>query len=177
MSSTIINKIKNITTLSYLELGVDDNRNFDSIQSVSKMSVDINSKAIFTGTTDQFFAQNKNSYDIIYIDANHDLDFVQRDYNNAISVCKKLLLIHDMYPPSEMYTESRYCSDSFKLLAHFSDNGFDFMTLDSDFGLTFIFPKFKPAHEVKHISYQQFLDKKIPVYTEDEIVKRIQLIG
>ena len=68
MSSDIINAIKIIKNLTYLELGVDDNCNFEKILCDEKMSVDINGKGLFTGTTDEYFNKHKEKFDIIYID-------------------------------------------------------------------------------------------------------------
>lgn len=141
MSSTIINNIDNITEYTYLELGVFDNSNFNQIKCKQKQSVDVNGNATFTGTTDEFFntLQADAKYDIIFIDANHDLEFVVRDYNNAIKHTNRWLLIHDMIPPSREYTQSSLCSDSYKLLYYLltsTDN--EVYPMDSNFGLTFV---------------------------------------
>jgi hypothetical protein len=91
MSSLIINNIDQIENYSYLELGVNDNINFYQIKCKDKFSVDMNGQAMFTGTTDKFFEEfSKNKkFDIIFIDANHNYDYVLRDFNNSIDHASK----------------------------------------------------------------------------------------
>ena len=51
--------------------------------------------------TEEFFKINKEKFDIIYIDAGHDLPNVINDYNNSIKCLKNngVIIIHDLYPP------------------------------------------------------------------------------
>ena len=70
MSCDIINTMPGIENCSYLELGIRDNINFEAIKCKTQMSVDINGRAQFTGTTDEYFAQaDIPNFDIIFIDA------------------------------------------------------------------------------------------------------------
>lgn len=141
MSSTIINSMENIEAQSYLELGIANKVNFSAIRCLRKQCVDTNGNATFTGTTDEYFDSLADDvqFDIIYIDANHDLDYVSRDYNNSVARAKKWILIHDMIPPNELFTKSCYCSDSYKLLYHLmTQTGNAVYPLDNDYGLTFI---------------------------------------
>jgi hypothetical protein len=85
------------------------------------MSVDITPDvAIYTGTTDDYFATLRDStkFDIIFIDANHDYPYVLRDYNNAIDHATHWILFHDMIPPTEFDAQSAFCSDGYKILYH-----------------------------------------------------------
>ncbi len=59
MSSEIINFLPEIENKSYLELGVNDNVNFNKIKSKNKFSVDINGNAMFLGTTDDYFSSSQ----------------------------------------------------------------------------------------------------------------------
>jgi hypothetical protein len=54
MIADIVNQIPGVK--SYLELGVGKGRNFEAVECRTKTSVDVNGNAIFTGTTDEFFA-------------------------------------------------------------------------------------------------------------------------
>ena len=72
MSSIIINHLNKIEEYSYLELGVNDNVNFNSIKSKNKFSVDMNGNALYTGTTDEYFnsLSAEVKFDIIFMDIN-----------------------------------------------------------------------------------------------------------
>jgi hypothetical protein len=177
MSSIIINNINNIENYSYLELGIFNNVNFNSIKCANKFSVDMNGKAMFTGTTDDYFQQlSKNEkFDIIFIDANHDYEYVIRDFNNAVDHATKWILIHDMVPPSAKFTQSKYCSDSFRVLQYLiTETDFEIYTMDNNFGLTFIkmpADKINPPEHFSQISYDKFIECiiKIKLYSDDEI--------
>lgn len=179
MSSIIINNLPNIQDYSYLELGVNDNKNFDSINSHNKFSVDMNGNAMFTGTTDQYFASISDTvkFDIIFIDANHDYDYVLRDFNNAVNHATKWILLHDMIPPSKKYTQSSRCSDSFKLLQYMlKETEFEIFPMDTNFGFTLIK---LPAHSIsppeiyKTIEYAEFMKfiEAYKLYSEEEIIE------
>lgn len=182
MSCQIINHLKGIENYSYLELGVFDNKNFESINAKTKFSVDLNGRAKFTGTTDQYFEQLHPDYkfDIIFIDANHDYDFVLRDYNNSILHCNKWILIHDMIPPIENYTAKHLCSDSYKLLYYFmTEENFQIYPMGENYGLTLIRLPAKqvfPSNEITNISYWQFVEyinnKKL--YYSQEIIEMLR---
>ena len=140
MSCDIINTMPGIENCSYLELGIRDNINFEAIKCKTQMSVDINGRAQFTGTTDEYFAQaDIPNFDIIFIDANHDKEFVVRDFNNSIKYANKWVLIHDMIPPKKKHTQSKYCSDSFRVLHHMITNtDFELYSMNENYGLTLI---------------------------------------
>lgn len=114
----VINLIDGVPEKTYLELGVADNFNFNNINCQKKFSVDTNGRATITATTDQFFDRldQQQKFDIIYIDANHNCDYVIRDFNNSIKHCTQWVVLHDLIPPTEMHTQERYCSDAYKVL-------------------------------------------------------------
>ncbi len=179
MSSIIINNLPNIEELSYLELGVFDNSNFNQIKSNKKFSVDMNGNAMFTGTTDDYFSQLDplEKFDIIFIDANHDYDYVVRDFNNSVDHATQWILMHDMIPPKEKYTRPHKCSDSFRVLYHMlAFENFEIYPMNCNFGFTLIkMPanKIYPDAEKTSITFKefsQFISTK-KLYTEDEIIK------
>lgn len=179
MSSVIINNIKGIEKLSYLELGIFDNSNFNKIKCKEKFSVDLNGQAMFTGTTDEYFHQlpKNKMFDIVFIDANHDYEYVLRDFNNAVEHTSKWILIHDMIPPTRKYIDSKYCSDSFKFLYFLlSNTKFKVYPMNNNFGLTFIeMPASKvfPSDDFKNLTYYEFVDyiNERHLYSDNEIIE------
>lgn len=179
MTCEIINDIIGIEDLSYLELGTHDNSNFERIKCNRKQSVDTNGRAMFTGTTDDFFKQldPDSRYDIIFIDANHDYEFVLRDFNNSVGICDKWIILHDMVPPDKNHTNRNRCSDSYKVLYHLKKfTKYDVYTLNHNCGLTFVkmpAKKIKPSKENANLTYEVFIDyiKTIQLYSDDEMIK------
>lgn len=179
-SSNIINLICDIGSKCYLELGIEDNTNFNNTHALNKKSVDTNGMATFTGTTDEYFQQldKSESFDVIFIDANHDYDYVLRDFNNSIKHCKEWLVLHDMVPPSFYHTHHTQCSDSYRILYYIIKEQPDiiFYTLKDPIycGLTFIrMPtnELNPGPEYKNTSYQTFMDEiqKHKLYSKEEM--------
>jgi len=171
----LVNSIPRVQDLSWLELGVYLNWNFDRVQCGQKESVDVEHKPTYKMTTDEFFAQygDKRSYDLVFIDADHMMPAVLRDYNNAIRVCRKCLFIHDLFPPDAYHTQANFCGDGYKLLAAFmSTPGVRFCCADGDFGLTLVFPPFVPVPEVENnLTYAAFRDaaKNLKRYNGNEL--------
>ncbi len=176
MSCEIINNLPNIENKTYLELGIRDNKNFEAINCKELMSVDVNGRAKFTGTTDEYFDLHGNTrYDIVFIDANHDRDFVVRDFNNSIKIANEWILIHDMIPPSIKYTASKFCSDSFRVLHHLlSKTDMTVYPMDENYGLTLIklpgtsIELEQDSNELSWHAFVEFMkDKK--VYSHSEV--------
>ena len=178
MSSIIINNLPNIKEYSYLELGVNDNVNFNKITAKLKVSADVNGNATFTGTTDEYFATLAPSdrFDIIFIDACHDYEYVLRDFNNAVTHATKWILLHDMIPPSKKHTQSKFCSDSYKILYYMLDEQhFEIYPMDNNFGLTLIkMPAVQicPPDLYKDITYAEFVEfmAAAKLYSDAEII-------
>ena len=181
MSSVIINNLKGIEECSYLELGVHNNKNFNAINAKEKQSVDMNGRAIFTGTTDEYFAQLDLSvkFDIIFIDANHDYDFVLRDFNNSVDRATKWILLHDMIPPTLEYTSTEKCSDSFKILYFLlKETNFEIYPMNNNYGFTLIrvpVTKISPNESYKTVSYDEFMNyiKDVKLYSDAEITEML----
>ena len=146
-------------------MGIFDGHHFRDIKCRDKTSVDIDHAAEFKMSTDEFFAQIQPNkvFDIIYIDANHNYDYVLRDFNNSVKHLNKkgLLFVHDMIPPNEEHTKEYYCGDAFKLLyfiQHHTD--IEWYSMRTDYGLTlFINPEcLLPDDNIKYISYSDFMN-------------------
>ena len=69
----LIDKIK---AKSYLEIGVSGGENFQTIRCENKVGVDpeLTSPATIFLTSDEFFKQNKDTFDVIFVDGLHHAD-------------------------------------------------------------------------------------------------------
>jgi hypothetical protein len=94
---------------SYCEIGTQNrNQNFDKIVCYHKYCVDpdINANADFVGTSDDFFAQNKKTYDLYFLDGLHTAEQVKKDFQNSLKVLSPngFIVLHDCNPLKEEHT-------------------------------------------------------------------------
>jgi len=92
---------------SYLEIGIrNPNHNFNKIIAKHKVGVDPNpkAKATFLMTSDEFFKQNIETFDIIFIDGLHYSSQVLKDIHNSLKFLNKYgtIVMHDCNPTTEI---------------------------------------------------------------------------
>lgn len=70
---------------NYLEIGCFRNENFNKIKIDNKVSVDPDPEAhaTYQMTSDEFFANNKDTFDIVFIDGLHEHSQVYKDIVNS----------------------------------------------------------------------------------------------
>jgi hypothetical protein len=134
---------------TYLEIGVDNGMNFERVNCSYKVGVDPSNnydKITFNITSDEFFAQNKETFDIVFIDGLHLSEQVVKDIQNSLDVLnpRGTIIMHDCLPNSE-FAQSRerlgdhWNGDVWKAFAHYRKNPDLIMfTLNTDQGLGFI---------------------------------------
>ena len=180
MTCEIINQMDGISRKTYLELGYGDGRNFESILCAEKQAVDINGRADFNGTTDDFFEwiPNTQRWSIIFIDANHDYQAVLRDFNNSMRHATEWVILHDMIPPDERHTARRFCSDGYKLLYRLlRETSNRVYPSDHNMGLTFV--KAKGGRNIEladlpvELNYIEFIEflKGVRLYSDHELIE------
>ena len=103
--TSIINSIiKQINATKYLEIGISDGNNFKNVQCAYKVGVDPDtaSPATLHLTSDTFFSNNEETFDIIFIDGLHHSDQVERDILNSLNILNEngIILCHDVLPTS-----------------------------------------------------------------------------
>ena len=108
LRSELINIIINKTNAKkYLEIGVYDGVNFNSINCSHKVGVDPDetSAATFHLSSDDFFYQNKDNFDVIFIDGLHHADQVYKDILNSLMFLNDggHIVCHDMNPTQEKH--------------------------------------------------------------------------
>lgn len=95
----------------YLEIGVFDGANFNKIRCEKKESVDPNFPATYNVTSDRFFTDCWNEYDIVFIDGLHTADQAYKDISNSIRYLRpNFIVVHDCNPATKYHTrpESEY---------------------------------------------------------------------
>ena len=89
-------------TLRYLEIGCDDNQVFNSIpiNKNDKIGVDPVIGGTVRSTSDDFFKNNNQFFDIIFIDGLHEYKQCKKDIINSLKYLKKdgTIFIHDLIP-------------------------------------------------------------------------------
>ncbi len=140
---------------SYLELGVEYGTNIIEIKDIVNLcvGVDINVVDIldkgnimfFQMTTDDFFDKFSNTFDIIFIDANHSFEQVKKDFNNSLSVLNKfgIIILHDTDPITEDLLTKEHCNDSYKIVDYIESlENLNIITLPiQETGLTLVMRK------------------------------------
>jgi len=125
--------IKLTNCQNYLELGVQFGENIKEISKNVKMCVGVDiidgvknkdNINFYNMSTSDFFSINENNFDIIFIDANHDFEEVKKDFNNSLKILNKygIIIIHDTDPITEKLLDSKYCSDSYKIVDYISSH-------------------------------------------------------
>jgi Methyltransferase domain len=102
----------------YLEIGVNNQKqpgyNWVNILCETKHGVDPNIDTTFKMTSDEFFAQNKETYDIIFIDGLHLYEQVYKDILNSLAVLNDngTIVVHDCNPIEEITQREIRASDA-----------------------------------------------------------------
>lgn len=97
--------IDRIEAKSYLEIGVQYGYNFTEIECPLKVGVDPKRYEGYEGdlkemTSDEFFEENRQQFDVIFIDGLHHADQVIKDVENALECIseKGVIVLHDCSP-------------------------------------------------------------------------------
>lgn len=158
---------------SYLEVGVSYGHNFQLIKCENKKGVDPEevpnkrvSELCFKGTSDEFFAQNKEKYDLIFIDGLHHADQLEKDIINAYDslTSNGMLILHDINPFNEAMTvvpriQDQWTGDLFKVWAGVIENtNLKTEYLEDKYGLGVIYKtRTRPKKGMTlDITYQEF---------------------
>lgn len=97
----LVQKVINLKNFnSYLEIGTFKDELFSQITCKTKIGVDPFSGGNIRMTSDDFFLQNKLTFDCIFIDGLHHYDQVLNDIDNSLRVLNEngIIFIHDCLP-------------------------------------------------------------------------------
>ena len=141
---TFINKI---SAKKYLEIGMGPGINFHAIECDYKVCVDPTptEPVTYTLTSDDFFKQNNETFDVIFIDGLHWFEQVYRDIVNSLNVLSDggIIICHDMNPHSEIIQrypqaipESEWTGDCWKAWVKLKSErtDLDMCVVDTDYG-------------------------------------------
>lgn len=109
--------IDKINAQSYLEIGFREDANFKNITCPLKESVDIEEcGATYTMSSDEFFEQNTQLFDVIFIDGDHTKEQVLKDIENSLNHLsdKGVILTHDTCPNESFLIEPEYCYNAWE---------------------------------------------------------------
>jgi hypothetical protein len=100
---------------SYLEIGVRDvAANFNHIRGQNKVGVDpspdVSEGVTHLVTSDVFFANNVQKFDLVFIDGLHTEEQVGRDIDNALKALNPggVIVVHDALPPTAWHQRDHY---------------------------------------------------------------------
>jgi len=98
----INNLIRHFGYKSYLEIGVQHKVTFNKVLCEKRIGVDPDRtmNATYVMTSDQFFEQNKETFDLIFIDGLHEAAQTHRDISNALAALNLngTIVVHDCNP-------------------------------------------------------------------------------
>tara|TARA_A100001037_G_scaffold292484_1_gene307863 strand:- start:647 stop:1324 length:678 start_codon:yes stop_codon:yes gene_type:complete len=94
--------IKKYNYTNYLEIGCDKDQLFSKVKIKNKIGVDPFSGGTVRKTSDKFFLENNEKFDIVFIDGLHIYSQVKKDILNSIQCLKPngIVLVHDCMPDS-----------------------------------------------------------------------------
>ena len=144
----IIQKIIDINKYnSYLEIGTFHDELFKFIKCSKKVGVDPVSGGTIRKTSDQFFKDNKEKFDCIFIDGLHYYSQVKKDIENSLKVLNPngIILLHDCLPNNHFEQAVPRCQitwngDVWKAIVECRvKENIDTYTCYADFGIGVIF--------------------------------------
>jgi hypothetical protein len=180
--------IKKTNAKKYLEIGCDKNKIFKRIDCEYKVGVDPARGGTHRMYSDEFFSENKETFDVIFIDGLHHYDQVSRDFNNSLKYLNEngIIILHDMMPKSEdeavvpipEILPHTWVGDVWRLaydLSNRNDIVFKLVLIDNGCGIAWK-GKQKPVGIEAGSTWQFYSEnwKRLPLVTFEEIKKDLE---
>ena len=92
--------IHKLSARSYLEIGCAGDACFSSVDVPRKVGVDPDRGGTHRMTSDEFFSQNTEKFDLIFVDGMHKYEQVLKDVDNAFACLEEngIVVMHDVLP-------------------------------------------------------------------------------
>lgn len=187
----INNLIKQNEYQSYLEIGYYKGWSFDKVKAFEKVAVDPNpsktpvqemlsygttlsfpdnNEKIVKMTSDDFFSQNKEKFDIIFIDGLHEYNQVYNDIQHSLKYLNNngTIVLHDCNPPSYQHTteggvDGNWTGDTYRAVLKFQmehqDGSYTYFTHNCDWGVGIIRKNHNPIVTLHKLDYQRAIDE------------------
>ena len=154
---------------TYLEIGCFDNDLFDYINCQKKIGVDPYSGGTIRKTSDDFFLENKEKFDCIFIDGFHFYYQVKKDIINSLKFLNQngVIFVHDCLPNNvfdQAIPRSKFIwnGDVWKAIVEFRTLDYvDTYTCNADMGIGIVLKrknKKKLKLDIKDFSKLKFSD-------------------
>ena len=132
---------------AYLEIGTFHDELFQQVKCKKKVGVDPVSGGTIRKTSDQFFKDNRDTFDCIFIDGLHHYSQVKKDIQNSLKILKPngIILLHDCLPNNHFEQAVPRCQitwngDVWKAIVECRvKENIDTYTCYADFGIGVIF--------------------------------------
>ncbi len=154
----------------YLEIGCFDDELFNFIKCEKKIGVDPVSGGTIRATSDEFFLENSEKFDCIFIDGLHEYDQVKKDISNSLKFLNEngIILLHDCLPNNYYEQAVPRCQwiwngDVWKAIVECrSFKNIDVYTCYADHGIGVIFNR--PNKNLLHFSNKDYSKLKFEEY-------------
>ena len=94
---------------SFLEIGTKRGETFRNVDVPVKVSVDPDPRtaATYVMTSDEYFREHSEKFDIVFVDGLHECGQAYRDVTNALKILNKggVIVMHDCHPQTEEMQE------------------------------------------------------------------------
>ena len=175
---------------TYLEIGCFAGEVFNKIKIEKKIGVDPVSGGTIKKTSDDFFKNNQEKFDCIFIDGLHEFEQVKRDINNSIKYLNNdgVILLHDCLP-NNVYDQAmprcqyNWNGNVWKAIVECrTRNDIDVYTCYADNGIGVIFNRKNSDRlnlnmdDFSKLSFKDYFDnhkKFMKIITYDELFKKI----
>ena len=166
----------------YLEVGCGNDDTFAEIICRTKVGVDSTSGGTLRMTSDEFFAQNDEKFDLIFIDGYHHHDQVFKDITNALAALttRGMLVLHDCSPRNPYEEGPHRCYTAWRAFAQFRDHPrLDSMVCNFDYGVGLIMQRpnrspFDVGLSMDELTFDDLVENRVEILNlkeADEVIE------